>query len=178
MQRLNWGCGPEQPAGWVNSDRERWSATQDHVGDITDGLPWRDGTFAYTVTVHALQMVPWVQLVPALRELRRVTEPGGVVRILVPDVVEAFRARLVGDGRHFRIADEHESSIDGKFCMYVTQAGSTRSVFTEAWLIELCERAGFPHVLRAHFGEPLLGPVDTASLDSRPEESLIVEARA
>lgn len=174
--RLSWGCGPVYRDGWTHSDIVRWTPEQEHVGDITAGLPWEDSTFDYVVANHALQMIPWPLLVPTLTELRRVTKRDGVVRILVPDLMAAFDAYLARRPEHFVIDDAHESSIDGKLCMYLTQAGSTRSVFTGGWLVELCARAGFRASARSWFGETIYGPMASTELDSRPDESLIVEA--
>ena len=176
MRRLDWGCGPHPAAGWVGSDRDDHG--QDHIGDIIDGLPYETGEFDYCVTHHTLQMLPWAALVPALAELRRVTAVGGWLRISVPDILAAIRAYDIDDTDHFHIADEHEKTVEGKFCMYVTQAGSTRSVFTAPWLEELCARAGWARIRRVGFCATTSPYPDIVALDSRPAESLFVEAVA
>lgn len=176
VSRLNWGCGPVQPPGWSHSDVVRWEMTQDHVGPISRGLPWPDETFEYVVTNHALQMVPWTDLRAALVELRRVTRTNGVLRLLVPDLLGAVDAYHRKDAEHFLISDDHERSIDGKLCMYLTQAGSTQSVFTEEWVIELCRDAGFAAACVVGIGETVYGPPGITDLDSRGPESIIVEA--
>lgn len=180
MERLSWGCGPDVRPGWDHSDIEPWPDLVDaggHVGPIQAGLPWGDATFDYVVSHHALQMVPWPDLVPALAELRRVTRPGGWLRISVPDVMGAVEAFLTGNEAWFPIADEVEDTIDGKLCVYVTQAGATRSVFTARWLIDLCVQAGWPAAKVAWIGHTHTdaGP-GILELDGRPGESLIVEA--
>lgn len=175
-RRLHWGCGFDVASGWENSDVDRHG--QQHVGDIRDGLPYDTGTFDYTVTHHALQMLPWAALVPALTELRRVTTPGGWLRLSVPDLVAAIHAYGDGDHDHFRIGDDHERSIDGKFCMYVTQAGSTRTVFTVPYAEELCARAGWRHVVQSAPGVTGSPWPDIVALDGRPTESIFVEAVA
>lgn len=177
MPRLNWGCGPDQPEGWFHSDLVGWKTGQHHVGDIAAGLPWPDGFFHYAVSHHALQMIPWPQLVPTLSELRRVIAPGGWLRLSVPSLLGAMQAWEDDDSRWFPIADEIERSIDGKLCVYLSQAGATRSVFTERWLCELMERAGFlePKVAGCLVTDGLAGICD---LDSRCYESVYVEARA
>lgn len=162
--------------GMVNSDRDDYG--QDHVGDIRDGLPFEDGTFAYVISHHALQMLPWAVLVNTLTELRRVTMAGGWLRISVPDLLAAVDAYDAADVDHFQVDDQHEKTLDGKLCMYLLQAGATRSVFTAPWLVELCQRAGWagPHqVPFAATSSPWPGIV---SLDGRRAESLFVEATA
>lgn len=174
--RINVGCGPVQPEGWENVDVLDWG--QPHVADMLH-LPFPDGVADYCVTNHALQMLPWPDLVPALGELRRVTRPGGWLRALVPDLMGACEAYVNGDAAWFPIADSIEDTIDGKLCVYVTQAGATRSVFTSRWLLDLCRRAGWDR--------PVVGWVDHTStgagpgiceLDSRGAESIVVEATA
>lgn len=176
--RLSWGCGPVYLSGWHHSDALRWTPDQEHVGRIQDGLPWLTGTFDLVVSNHALQMVPWPELVPALAELRRVLRSGGVLRLLVPDLMRALLAYGEGHPDHFQVADEIEASIDGKLCVYLTQAGSSRSVFTGPWLGELLDRAGFVEVHGAAFG--ISGSDDplACQLDSRVDESIIYEGTA
>jgi predicted SAM-dependent methyltransferase len=176
MSAFHWGCGPAVAAGWVNSDVDDHG--QDHVGDIRDGLPYNDATFGYTVSHHTLQMLPWAALVPALAELRRVTAAGGWLRLSVPDLLKAIRAYDIADVDHFHIADEHETSVEGKFCMYVTQAGSTRSVFTAPWLVELCGRAGWARPRQVGYQATASPWPPIITLDTRPDESAFVEAVA
>jgi hypothetical protein len=92
------------------------------------------------------------------------------------------RAYDISDAPHFHIADEHETSLDGKFCLYLTQGGATKSLFTSLWLQELCERAGWrpakPGTFRVAYGITASPWPDIISLDSRPAESLFIEAVA
>ncbi len=189
--RLSWGCGPVVREPWHHSDIRWWPGmevdadpdltTWDHVGPITgprnEGLPWTDLTFAGIVANHVLQALPWPDLVPALMELRRVLTHDGVLRVLVPSLLGAVGALVRREADHFQVADAHESSLDGKFCMYVSQAGATRSVFTVAWLDELLRRAGFSEVVPVSYGTTLLGPPWIIELDSRQDESIIFEAK-
>lgn len=174
MFRMNLGCGPVQPAGWVNADTDpRWAAP--HPASL---WPTHQGKLDLIVANHVLQMVEWPQLVPFLLDCRDGLRDGGVLRLLVPDARAAISALHKRDAAWFPIADEHERSVDGKFCMYLTQAGATRSIFTAEWLIELCVRAGFYEACALEPGESTL-PVEygPTELDSRAAESIIVEAR-
>lgn len=174
--RLSWGSGPVIVAGWTHSDLHAWGHDQEHVGDIRDGLPFKDGEFDYVVSHHALQQIPWASLVWVLAELRRVTQPGGWLRLSVPDAVAAFLAYRHFHAEHFLVADEHESNLDGKFCLYLSQGGSTRSVFTGPWLCELLERAGWVSPRLVSFQVSVSPHGGIVELDSRPDESLFVEA--
>lgn len=175
-ERLNLGCGPAIAPGWVNFDRDNHG--QDHVGDVRDGLPFTDGSFDCVATHHVLQMLAWPELVPVLAELRRVTVPGGWLRLSVPDLLAAVYAFEVGDLDHFQIDDAHEKTIDGKLCLYVSQAGATRSVFTAGWLERLCSRAGWIDPHPVNFCVTTSPWPDLVNLDSRPAESIFLEAVA
>ncbi len=170
---LNCGCGTVQPPEpWVNVDSDpQWRPPVE--ADPLSGLPFEDGFFDGAYSGHVLQMIAWADLVPWLTEVRRVT--AGPVRLSVPDLMEAITAWHGGDRDWFPIAAEHEPGIDGAFCMYVTQAGSTRSIFTTTHLFDVCARAGFGTVRVEHYGVCDALPV-LATLDSRPNESLIVTA--
>lgn len=177
MKRMNLGCGPVQPDGWLNVDSdERWHAL---VASPARADWCRiPGDFDLIVANHVLQMVNWDELVPWLAAVRSKLRTGGVLRMLVPDAEAAFEAWLRGDSEWYPIADEHESGVDGKLCMYLTQAGATRSIFTKRWLLELCARAKYLSATEVEPGESTLpaefGPCE---LDSRAGESIIVEAR-
>jgi SAM-dependent methyltransferase len=171
---LNWGCAGVISPRWYGSDRDDYG--QDHVGDIADGLPWPDGTFDIVVTHHTLQMLAYPQLVPALAELRRVLRPNGVLRLSVPDLERAWRAYENNDAGHFLIDDGIERSLDGKLCAYLSQCGSTRSVFTGPWLCELVRRVGFLDAWLVSFGATCTNHTDCVELDTRPAESVFVEA--
>lgn len=168
----NIGCGPVQPEGWYNLDPDpQWCAIE---ANPTVGIPVPDGYFAGAVANHVLMMVPWHELVPWLTEVRRAVD--GPVRFSVPDIAEAITALHGGDRDWFPISAEHEPSIDGAFCMYVTQAGQTRSIFTTEYLASVLARAGFESSKVEHYGVCEWLPA-LAALDSRPHESLIVTAR-
>jgi predicted SAM-dependent methyltransferase len=174
--RLNLGCGPVTPGGWVNIDRDHYDGLQ-WRGDVVEGLPYPDHSADGAVANHVLQMVAWSELVSWLTEVRRVLQPFARLRILVPWLAVSFDAYRDNDRDWFPIDPLHEPSLDGAFCMYLTQAGATRSLFTEPWLIELCERAGFREAHRCEFRQTN-GPPWLTWLDSRERESLIVEAVA
>ena len=88
VRRLNWGCGTHPEPGWINSDRKTAPGI-DISCDIRQGLPIADASLDYIVSIHALQELPYPDLVPALSELHRVLRPGGVVRLGLPDLDKA-----------------------------------------------------------------------------------------
>lgn len=179
--RLDWGCGPLTAAheGWMTSDESEYAQSlhgrpPDHLGRIQDGLPWADGHFAYVVSHHALMGLPEVDLVPALVELRRVTKPGGWLRVSVPDMRRAILALRASDLEWFPLEAD---TTDEAFCRYVTQNGATRSVFTRRRLVHLLRVSGWENPIDVVFGFSTSGLDGITELDSRPNESIFMEAR-
>jgi SAM-dependent methyltransferase len=79
MKRLiNLGCGTNKlPAPWENYDRDI---------DITRKLPFQDGSVTAIVIEHCLEHVSPPDAWRFMEEACRVLEPGGVLRITVPNI--------------------------------------------------------------------------------------------
>ena len=175
ITRLNWGCGPHPPRGWINADVLN-SPSITLRGDIRDGLALPDDSIDYAVSIHALQDLPYLDVVPALRELRRVLKPGGVLRMGLPDLERAIEAWLRHDAAYFYIPDEETRTLGGKLIVQAIWYGSTRTPFTWDFLRELATRAGFEHITRCKFRHTESPWPEIAELDNRERESFFVEA--
>jgi SAM-dependent methyltransferase len=173
--RLNWGCGERPARGWVNSD-VRCLPGVDLCCDIREGLPTPTGCFDYVVSVHALQMLAYTELVPVLRELRRVLRPGGILRLALPDLDRAIAAYTNGDYRYFCVPDEDERTIGGKLVAHVLWYGSSRTLFTSDFALDLLARAGFMDCQRRAFRTTGSPDQSIVELDDRARETLFVEA--
>ncbi len=191
VERLSWASGPVVREGWHHSDVLWYDGMQvlwpgfsdplphvllparDHVGRIQDGLPWADATFDYCVSMHGLMMLPEPDLIPALAELRRVTKPGGWLRVSVPDMWHAIHLLRSNQRDRFPVeaADTEEA-----FCRYVTQNGATRSVFTFSRLQRLIHAAGWENAEGSSWRATWSTHDGITELDSRPNESLYMEA--
>lgn len=173
-RRLHWGCGRVIAKGWINSDLFEGPGI-DLVADLRRGLPLADGSVEAIASHHALVMLSVQELVPGLEELRRVLQPGGVLRLGLPDLDRALAAYREGNRAYFGlIPDKSARTLSGKLVHLVLWNGHNRTPFTFEWTAELLERAGFREVVRREFGvSPVPG---LASLDTRPEESFFVEA--
>ena len=111
---LNIGCGPSNPAGWINIDGSwqvrlarypaasralsrvirrpvgDWPAGIVHH-DLRRGLRFGDGSAAVVYSSHLLEHLYRDEAVKLLGEARRVLRPGGICRIVVPDVRQIVR---------------------------------------------------------------------------------------
>ncbi len=176
MNVLHLGSGPQLIDGWTNVDIVDHG--QEHVLDVTGGLPFPDDWFDAVVSHHVLMMVPWPQILDVLVEARRVTKPLGVLRVSVPNLIGAFVAWMNHDTAWFPIDDRTEDTLDGKLCLYVTQAGATKSVFTPRYLNELLHRSGWREVEHVDEGVTVHSEQSICRADSRGGESVYVEALA
>jgi SAM-dependent methyltransferase len=174
-RRLNWGCGSEPSPGWINSDRKQAPGI-DLSCDILDGLPLDDDSIDYAVSIHALPELPLEHLVPALRELKRVLRPGGVLRLVLPDLERGVRAYLDGDRDYFLVPDDDARSLGGKLVTHLLWYGYTRSLFTADFIEELLRKAGFDEIVHCGFMETSSRFAEIVELDNRERESLFVEA--
>jgi|SRR5919198_5942875 predicted SAM-dependent methyltransferase len=173
--RLNWGCGSVIAAGWLNVDRIIRPGV-DIAGDIRDGLKLADDSIDYAVAMHALQDLPYLDLVPALVELRRALKAGGVLRVGVPDLERSIEAWQRGDAGYFYIPDDEVASLGGKLIVQATWYGSVRTPFTWDFLQELAARAGFASIRRCAFQQTHSPWPEIVALDNRRRETLYAEA--
>jgi predicted SAM-dependent methyltransferase len=174
-RRLNWGCGEHPEPGWINSDIKDGPGI-DLSCDIREGLPLEADTIDYAVSIHALPEIPYTDIVGALRELRRVLKPGGVLRLALPDLDKGIQAYLSEDQDYFLIPDEDARAIGSKFIVQMIWYGYSRTLFTYDFTAELLRKAGFTQVTRSDFRTTASRFPEIVELDSREKESLYVEA--
>lgn len=144
--------------------------------DIREGLPVEDASFHYVVSIHALPMISYPDLVPVLQELRRVLKPGGVLRLALPDVDRGIRAYQAGRRDYFLIPDEDVRSLGGKFIVHMLWYGYSVTLFTSDFIEELLNKAGFSRVTHCQFRQTASEWPEIVMLDNRENESLFVEA--
>jgi len=175
VRRLNWGCGSQPVPGWLNSDIKAASGV-DIACDLQDALPFDDASIDYVVSIHALPELPHPDIEPALRELYRVLEVGGVLRLSLPDLDRAIRAYLDGEAGYFLVPDDDARSLGGKLVVQMSWYGHSRSLYTFDFIEELLYRAGFRRVVRCEFRGTASVHPEIVELDNRERESLFVEA--
>ena len=175
IKRLNWGCGPRVAPGWINSDRRRRQGIELSC-DILHGLPLESDGLDYIVSIHALQDVAYADVLAALRELRRVLKPGGVLRLGLPDLDKAIRAYLQRDHAYFFVPQQDAHSIGGKLVTQMMWYGSVRTPFTYDFIEEWLQKAEFTRVSRCRYQETKSRYPEIIELDNRERESLFVEA--
>ncbi|HEY4122471.1 MAG TPA: 2OG-Fe(II) oxygenase, partial [Byssovorax sp.] len=96
--KLHLGAGPHAIPGWLNVD----ARGGDLRADLRWPLPFADGAARFVFAAHVLEHFYRDLEVPGvLCELHRVLEPGGALRLVVPDLEAYLRAYATGDAAFF-----------------------------------------------------------------------------
>jgi predicted SAM-dependent methyltransferase len=91
--RLNLGCGARRHPEWTNVDLV--PAGPDVIAcDLRRPLPFAAGSFEAVYAAHVLEHLAPGEAGRLLAEARRLLAPGGIVRIVVPDLEGIARAYL------------------------------------------------------------------------------------
>jgi SAM-dependent methyltransferase len=173
--RLHWGCGGDPRPGWINSDVKHGPGI-DLVCDIRGGLPLATDSVDYAVSIHALQEVPYADLVPVLIEIRRVLKPGGVLRLGLPDLERGVAAYERGHRDYFLVPDDEWRDIGSKLIVQLIWYGYSRTPFVRGFVDELLRKAGFGEIEHVGYRRTASAFPELTELDNREPESLFVEA--
>lgn len=106
MKMLNIGCGDTANSQWVNIDLGGGDNVTSH--DVTKGLPFPDQSFDVVYHSHLLEHLPREKALSFMGECFRILKPGGIVRVLVPDLEQISRLYLEKLAR----AEEYETEYD------------------------------------------------------------------
>lgn len=90
---INLGSGHWKFESWVNVDLDL-DSLPDVCVDLAGGLPFRDGCADFMHTEDFIDQLDLLQAGRFLRECHRILKPGGVIRILTPDVEQLTRLYL------------------------------------------------------------------------------------
>jgi SAM-dependent methyltransferase len=196
MRNLHIGCLETGVPGWENTDitphifvaripgaarllralklmtRERYAQhrrgafTRVRYLNAAKHFPYSNGAFDNVFSCHMLEHLYRSEAVSCVNEVYRVLKPGGVFRVIVPDLDIAVR--------------EYDGTDPGSFLekIYVNTQRRDKNrhhwMYTAASLSELLLRAGFGRAQRCTYRSGRCP--DLERLDSRPDESLFMEA--
>jgi SAM-dependent methyltransferase len=93
MSKLNFGCGDRIADGWINVD---FHASDPRVRrfNLLKGFPYPDNHFEVVYSSHVLEHFTREQAQFLLSEANRVLKPGGILRIVVPDLAGTCKEYL------------------------------------------------------------------------------------
>jgi len=133
--------------------------------NVTKRFPFRDSSFAFVYTSHMLEHLAPSDAEFCLREVNRVLRPGGVLRILVPDLDDLVRRFRPDQADHFveELFESRQKNAKNRHHWH----------YNETSLSGLLRAVGFADVQRCAFRQGRCPDLDR--LDIRPQ-SLFVEA--
>ena len=150
---VNVGCGPFGREGWINLDLFPAPGVTMRV-DARWGLPLADGAARGIHVEHYFEhLEPRLERPRFLADCRRCLEPGGILRIVVPDMrkyIEAYLApgwdvlNAVGCGGE-RPQDTFETKIEALNHVFV-QDGEHYGGFDAEYLRRTLRKAGFDDI--------------------------------
>ena len=139
--QLHIGSGPYVLDGWINLDVFPAQLST----NVLWGLPFVDGQCRYVFLSHLLEHLFYpTDAMALLQDIHRILEPGGVVRIVVPDIAQCIAAYQDGDTGFFRDRIEHWGEGDGQATRlehFLAYAGAGPD---PAWLFE-AHKFGYDH---------------------------------
>ena len=216
---VNIGCGTnvcEQP-GWENIDNSPTAALSKHplvkrllvasgvlpasvasvpwppcvrVHDAAKGLPYPDSSLLYVYTSHFLEHLPAQAAKHLLLECHRVLVPGGILRVVVPDLLalcQEYVAAATRDDKGGRLAADYLIERTQLRSLHAGDSGWLDLLrrfwgrdghcwmYDEQSLSARLEEAGFQNVIRRRFGESAIPHIESLDIPVRAAESLYVE---
>lgn len=208
---LNVGCGGSAPEGWVNIDSSPTAFVEKlpvigrtlgklignpepfpdavRYGDIIRGRLYGDGEVDAIYASHVLEHLALEDMRRALANLFRMLKPGGVFRVIVPDL--RARARLYVERSEAGDPDAANAFIRSTYLGRERRArgpmGVARAMFgamDHLWMFDdhamraELERVGFIDIRPANHGDsgdPMFDRVERADRFTAPSEGNIPE---
>ena len=186
--RVNIGCGDQPTTGWVNLELRPSSNV--HFWDCRRGLPFSDGAVAAIYSEHAFEHFdPDTEGNLFLRECLRCLKPGGVLRVVVPDVGAYLRAyghawEPLAAMRHLEakqggwrdpwLGETYRTQMQLMNAVF-RQHGEHKYAYDEETLVLILRQAGFSQVVPQRFGISIDRDMVPDS-EGRKTESLYVDA--
>lgn len=88
MLCVNFGCGEQYQAGWLNVDHQGMPHQKDLTLDVRGSLPW-EGEIDYAYVGHLLEHLYVDEVIVFLRRLRAALRPTGELMVVGPDCLVA-----------------------------------------------------------------------------------------
>lgn len=206
MVKLNLGCGANTPAGWINVDYALGARLRQmpllgncigwlnqHFGlfqlqwqpdivlqDLTKPLPWQSDSVDVIYSSHTLEHLDRQQGQQFIAECYRMLKPGGILRIVVPDLRHFISQYQAGEfsadyfverlGVLYLPSNNRLKTWLAPFYQY-----PHRCMYDADSLIKTLTANRFNAELRDGFHSAILD-IDTIELADRVQHALVVEA--
>jgi predicted SAM-dependent methyltransferase len=203
--KLNLGCGDQVVDGWTNVDyalgarltkvplfravnrklrlfTTEWDA-RIMIHNLATRFPWSDSSIDVVYSSHTLEHFCKEDGRAFLAECHRVLRPGGIIRVVVPDlrasVVDYLEGRLRADdfvGALDVLPGNSRSAMKNRLAPF-TQSGHTHKCMYDATrLVEVLEEIGFAAASRTAFDSDI-DDIRTIERESRTRNAVMVEGQ-
>jgi predicted SAM-dependent methyltransferase len=143
--RLNIGSGGAPLPGFVNVDALADAPGVDVVADISERLPFEDGSADLIYAAHILEHFPTDAVPAMLADWRRVLREGGELLVAVPDLELIARTLIDREGW---FTPPHNPWLGAIYGGQKDEYDFHTTGFTAVWLASLLSDAGFGDVER------------------------------
>jgi SAM-dependent methyltransferase len=110
--KLNLGASPIwKKKGWHTLDHKLTESTNDAIAGDASSIKLPDESCDIVFCSHVFEHIPHLNLPLVLSEINRVLKPGGVLRILTPDLAKVAKAYVEKDEEFFRKAKDEDESL-------------------------------------------------------------------
>ncbi len=201
---VQYGCGWSSADGWLNFDSSptlryerlpvlgrlyqknaRRFPENVRYGDIVRGLPIAPGSCAAIYCSHVLEHLSFAEFGTALQNTHSYLEPGGVFRLVLPDLEQLARAYLADPASDAAARFMQDSGLGkrdrprGLRGHLVEWFGNShhRWMWDERSMREQLAAAGFREIRRAQFGDAEDRRFDAVEDPTRFEGCLAMQCR-
>jgi predicted SAM-dependent methyltransferase len=173
--RLNFGCGDANISGWIGIDRY-FGKNVEIVLDLRRQLPLPNSCADFCYSEHFLEHLTPEEGQVHLSEVYRILKPGGIYRVVVPDVIEFVRRYLSGDIAFFRLAFPWADRPMQAIYAVANWNGEHRNILDLSELRTMGKIAGFSEIERSEAQRSAFPDLRIDSTNpQRIAESLYVE---
>ena len=208
--KLNLGCGLTAPEGWFNIDASltaklskiRWLyrflckifrieeiswPSNIKIINVAKGLPFKDNTVESIFCSHMLEHLSLKDSNFVILECFRVLRPGGVLRIIVPDLYQLAREYV--ENMEGKSGVENSHNFLHNLCILETEPGGVRGDFFrkicghhrhlfmyDRWsLKDLLEKCGLSEIEEKKFGQSRIADIKLVENEGRHKMSVCLE---
>jgi SAM-dependent methyltransferase len=191
--KINIGCGTSGISGWHNFDNSptitlsripllsrllktpAWPRDVRRY-DVRQGLRFADSSVRYIYSSHTFEHFTQADSFAIAKECFRVLQPGGILRIVVPDLELIAREYLADSSPLAAQRFLERLSLNHSLADWLHPGSNHSQMFDGKALVRLLRDAGFERVVVSSFGVSAIPEIDALELEVRRGESLYVEA--
>ncbi len=181
---ISLGSGTDETPGWILIDIPLRGPENYLRWDCRRRLPFRDSSAARILIEHYFEHLdPDTEVPRVLSECRRILQPGGFLRIIVPDAERFLRAYVSGRAEDWSALGFKLDALPPDLPTPMTvvnhvfhQRGEHKAAYDYDTLRHVLQTQGFTHISRKKFGESD-DPGMTIDRPNHAPYSLYVECR-